>query len=234
VREVAATPHVQERTPQAARVLNAAAGNLEASLQVDKAKPEAIGAPLITSAQLQANPEGAAVVAEAEAAKREEAVKKEQEGGWIQALLGWGGWITVGGLGLWLARTLNVPGIQFLSDPLIRGIAGRFIKPLESQAASLSKQAEDLSATVESSMVGRYGLRILNDLLTPEIRDRISKLTNGQAYDAESLFKLLAKNHATDSGQGAVVASVVDAIKDRLPTSNGLPAELLTLLATHR
>lgn len=230
VREVAATPHVQKRAPEATRVLNAAAGNLESSLQIADAKPEAIGQPLITSAQLEAHPVDAAAAAEVEAGKRDEAVKKEQEGGWLQALLGWGSWVTVGGLGLWVARILNVPGVQFLSDPLIKAVAGKFIKPLEVKAAEVEQKAQALTVTVESSLVGRYGLRVLNDLLTPEIKAKISAMTDGRAEDAEELFKLLAKSHAVDAGQGSAVTSVIDAVKDMLPTTNGQPLELATLL----
>lgn len=221
--------------PAEALVLDVANQNLENALQMDevrKESPELIGAPLTTSRALVTNPAQAVEEAQTLGAQRDQAVKKEQEKGWFSKVIEWGGWASVLGFGLFAARLAGVPGVQYLSDPLIRMIGKPWISKIEEKEAAAARRIKDLTSTVESSMVGRAGLKVLDDRVGDKFADDIQKITKGQATTVEGLFKWLAAGHASDAyhHDGTAVKGIIDEVKDRMPTVGGLPTLIDRLL----
>lgn len=217
------------------RILNAAKSNLDASLQsaeAAKADPSSVGKPLTTAAAIIADAPKAAAEAEKNAESNEQRVKEEQKAHWFVKLLQWGGWATVAGAGLWVARAFNVPGINLISDPLLRMLAGEQLKNVESKAAEFAARLNVARKAVESSDVARQGLALLDQFMTPELRAKIKGLTGDRADSVEGLFKLLAKGHAVDSGVQGEVDALLTSIRNEMPTTGGLADALLGTLAT--
>jgi len=238
VQVVADDEALKTSLPAHARVLSAAHGNLENALQTDQAAPEELGAPLVQPAELAQDPQGAADRADEEAQRRDAAVDKEQERSWFSKILSWGGWAAVGGGALWVARLLGIPGVQFITDPLVRKLGKKWIDPIEQAAAQADTKIRDLSATVESSMAGRAALKALDRLLDDDTKNHLSreiqKLTGGEADSVEDLFRWLAKRDASQKGTGKAVTSMVDEIKDLMPGDLGEIAEGLLAKAADR
>lgn len=225
-----------------AKVLDAVRSNLHVSLQIEaqtQAKPEVVGSPLVTAQAFLTDPDGAAGIATDEARKREEAVTREQTATWWQRVLEWSGWTLLGGVALWGARQLGIPGVQLLADPLIRKLGSKVIKPLEAHAARVEATAKTAAATVEGSMVGRHALRAVDTLLgklhpsaQELVAEAIGRLTQGQAATIEDLFRHYAQAHAVDSVgiDSTAVDALVHTIKDRMPTEGGLAVEVAKAL----
>lgn len=232
---VAADKLLLSLLPAHSGVLKAASSNLHTSLQTEavaQSEPAKLGEPLVTPEALADDPEQAAVVATAEAEKRNEAAIKEQEASWWDSLLEWGGWGMVGGLGLLVARFFNIPGINLLTDPLVRKIGGRWIEPLEQHAQEAEEKIQHYAATVEGSMAGRAGLAYLDKVFGDELSPKIKEITSGKADSVEGLFKWLARAHVLDHGEhnSNIVGEIVDEIKDRMETVDGIPPSIKDLL----
>lgn len=222
---------IRPEKPQHSAVLDAAKGNLDQALQVDKASPKALGAPLTTAAELDADPSAAAARAKEEAERRGDAVSKEQETSWFESLISWGGWATVAGIALWAARLAGVPGVQYLSDPLVRMIGKPWIQKIEAKEKEAQERIGSLAATVEGSMVGRQGLEALDRTLGGKFSSEISRMTGGKADTVEGLFVWLASAHHTDAGKSQQVDGILKEIKDHMKTEGGLSDLVSKLLA---
>lgn len=232
---VAADKLLLSLLPAHSSVLRAAISNLHTSLQTEavaQEDPAKLGKPLITAEALADDPEQAAITAAEEAEKRNEATIKEQEEGFWANLLNWGGWGMVGGLGLLVARFFNIPGVNLLTDPLVRKIGRRWIEPLEQHAQDAEETIQHYAATVEGSMAGRAGLAYLDKLLGDELAPKIKEITKGKADSVEGLFKWLSKAHVLDHKEhdSNVVGEIVDEIKDQMETIDGIPSSIKNLL----
>ncbi len=222
---------IRNEKPQHAKVLDAAEGNLNQALQIDKANPKAIGAPLTTAEELTVDPAGAASRAKDEAERRGEAVTKEQETSWFEEVISWGGWATLAGAALWAARLAGVPGVQYLSDPLVRMIGRPWIQKIEQKEREAQERIGSLAATVEGSMVGRHGLEALDRTLGGKFSSEISRMTGGKADTVEGLFVWLASSHNIDSGRSKQVEGVLKEITDHMKTEGGSADLVNKLLA---
>jgi len=224
VRVVADDETLRTALPDHSTVLVSAAGNLDSALQTGNVDPRALGAPLTTPKALDADPAGAAKGAALEAEKRGQAVTEEQESGWWSNLLSWGGWVTVGGIGIYLMRLLGIPGTHLLTDPMVKKLGGRWINPMLERASRAEKTAQDLGAAVESSVVGQWGLQALDRFLDDDTKQKlgkqIAKFTRGGSNSIEGLFAWLAEHHATESGHidSVAVDGALRWIKDKMPS----------------
>lgn len=235
-RTVANDPALKGSLPEHSRILVKSADLSDAALQVEKKReddPLAVGDSLVTPEELEADPAAAADSADAKADAQMQAVTEEQEQGLFSKILSWGGWASLAGAGVWIARTLGVPGVQFLTDPLVKMLGGKKLKELEQRSEEMGQTLQHYMATVESSVVGRKALLAIDGLIGDDIRDRIRTMTNGQADSVEGLFKWAAQTHARDRGEhdSTAVATIVDVIKDRLPTEGALPELVNSMLA---
>lgn len=239
IRVVSEDPALVSALPSHATILGAAAGNLENALQVTEADPASVGPALVTPSQLQSDPATAARAAQREADVRDKAISTERSKDFWSNLLTWGGWSVVGGIGLYLARAFNVPGVALLTDPMVKVLGSKWIKPMEEKAAQAEESVKVLSDTVESSMVAREGLKSLDKTLAAyggtEVADTIKSMTGGDVGTVDGLFKWLAQSHARNSAHidSVAVADVVDEIRDTLPAKSGsLAGALLALMTT--
>ena len=232
VKVVSDDPALAQSLPDHKRVLDSAVNVANAALQVKDAKPEMIGEPLVTSAELAVDPSQAAIQAETNEKIIIQEVIKEQSETWVSKLLKWSGWAAVAGGALALARALGIPGTQFLSNPLIKAVAGKALKALESKAAEAEGKVQVLTSTVEGSMVGRYGLQVLDSVIGDSAVEKIRAVTRGKESTVEGLFKFLSRNYVVDSSshRAPEVEKVIDEIKDRMPTHEGVPSCLAGMI----
>ena len=233
VRVVAEDPALAQSLPDHSKMLVRSADLTDSALQVRDAKPEQLGAPLVTPEEIAADPATASARVNDLATQQEGKMQKERESNFFSKLLSWSGWALLGAGGLYVARLLGVPGVQYLADPLVKKVAGKWINPILEKEAEAEKKIKDLSATVEGSVVARYGLRELDKLLGDDIKQKIRDLTKGEADSIEGVFKWLAKSHVSDSPEhdSNAVAGVVDWIKDNLATRGLVPEKVKELLA---
>jgi len=178
---------------------------------------------------LAVNPAAEAEKSKAQADKDVEDNDESQVGTWA--------WIaTAGGVALWVARLLNVPGVQIMTDPVIKAAFGFVTKPLEQKAAEFEQKTKNLALTVESSMVGRAGLATLDQKLAhiPQINDYIKTATQGKASTIEQLFTYVAHANAIDSKTGSHegVRQVLAIIKNEMDTEGKVPTAIHRIMDT--
>jgi hypothetical protein len=234
-RVVAEDPALKRTLPEHSRILNKSADLSDASLQVERKREESpllVGAPLVTSEELATNPAAAADSADAKANEQMAAIKLEQEQSLFSKFLSWSGWATVAGGAIWLARVLGLPGAQFLSDPIVKIIGGKKLKEAEQKSEELGQTLQHYAATIESSVVGRKALHALDDMIGNSLKDEIQKLTGGKSSDLEGLFKWAAQTYARDRSEhdSLAIASIVDQIKDKMPSKGDLPPFIYDLV----
>lgn len=223
--------------PNEAAILDAAKGNIDNGLQTDKAKqekPEIVGTPLTTAQEIKSDPITSAQQAASLADERNKGSEESRKSGILSSILEWGGWASLGGIALWAARMFNVPGVQLLTDPLVKKVGGKWLNPVMEREQDFKDQIKHLTSTIESSMVGRAGLQQLDALLPDEVIETISMMTGGKASNIDELFKWAAASHVRDSSEhnSLEVAKIVDMIKDSMPTLKGRHAHIESLL-TH-
>lgn len=232
VRVVAEDPSLRQQLPGHSVILSRSADLSDKALQVDQAPPEKAGKPLITPEELAADPIAASTVVDHQVTALEQKIEEEQEKGFWDHLLEWSGWATVGAMGVYVARLLGVPGVGYLTDPIVKKLGGRWINPVLEKEAEAEETIRDFTATVEGSMVGRYALKQLDAALGDQVKDTIRNLTKGEVDSIEGLFKWAARAHVVDSPDvdSNSVQEVVDFVKDKLATTGLVPDTILKIL----
>lgn len=180
--------------------------------------------------ELATNPAAAAEKSKEQADKDVKDVEESQSGSI------WGWVATVSGIALWAARMLNVPGVNFLTDPMVKMAFGFVTKPLEENAALAQTRAKHLALTVESSIVGRAAMAHLDTKIgeNESIKNLISKFTGGKASSIEGLFTHVAHANAVDSDEGnhADVKNVLSEIHNNMKTEGKVPVSLGKIIDT--
>jgi len=185
--------------------------------------------PTVSAVGLATNPQAEADKSKQDAAILIKANEDSRTGFWYWLTNG-SLLATAGGIALFAARLLNVPGVQLVSDPLVRWLGAKWIGPIEDKAQQAQQQVQVLSTAVQSSMAGRYALRAIDEKLTEEQRKSLLLLTGGKVSTVEDLFTWAAQAAARDAGQSTEVHEVISHIKDSMPTTGGLPTVLAALL----
>lgn len=241
VRVVAEDPSLRQQLPGHSAILSRSADLSDRALQVEKAReesPEKVGQPLTTPEELATDPLAASTSVDAQVIALEEDIKKEQEKGFWDHVLEWSGWATVGAMSVYVARLLGIPGVGYLTDPLVKKVGGKWINPILEKEAEAEETIRDLTATVEGSMVGRYALKKLDEALKKldeslgdQVKETIKDMTKGEET-IEGLFKWAAKSHVVDNPDtdSNSVQEVVDFVKDKLATTGLVPDALLKIL----
>lgn len=169
-------------------------------------------------------------------AKLQKVVDEEEKQGWWRFLAKGAFWSSVAGIGVWVARILNVPGIGILADPLLKFIGRPVLRPVEEQAQAFSDKAATAATAVMASDVARFALGALQKKLDPSLStalaEAISRATGGKATSLEGVFKMVAKGVAIDEGQQVEVDSLLDAIRAEMPTKMGEPEAVAHLFKT--
>lgn len=202
------------------------------TLQQAAADPDGYGKTLASAVETQQ----AAVNSEV-AAEQEELAKP-----WYVRIfsLEGAGWLMTSLVGvLKIASLLGLPGARAAESTIISLISSGVLKdkvaPLERGLAEANRLAATASNLVESSEVGRWGLKLLMDNLDESTKaslvDQIKRLTQGRADSVEGLFKLLASSHASDKKVAAEASAQLAAIRDSMNTQGGIPPLVKQLLA---
>jgi len=164
-------------------------------------------------------------------------VEEEEKLGWWRKLASGGFLATLTAAGLWIARLVGVPGVNLISDPLLRLVAGKIITPIEAKAQTLEKTAQAASTAIMASDAARAALGLLQQRLasSPELAEKIKefllKATNGKASDLEGIFKMVAKGVAVDEGQHGEVDALLKQVRAIMPTELGTPVAALKVFS---
>ena len=156
----------------------------------------------------------------------EKAVEEENNSAWSWAKAA-GFATTALGIAAYVAKMLNVPGMQFV-EPLIATLTPQ----INARAARAQQVAATASAAVIASDVGSYALAQLQNMLMkmdPDLKQRLPELiaraTNGQAETIQDVFKMVAKGVAVDEGKQVEVDALLKTLRndDAMPTKLGKP-----------
>lgn len=159
----------------------------------------------------------------------EKAVVEENNSAWSWAKAA-GFATTALGIAAYVAKMLNVPGMQFV-EPLIATLTPH----INARAARAQQIASTASTAVIASDVGSYALSQLQNVLIkmdPDLKQRLPELiaiaTNGQAKTIQDVFKMVAKGVATDEGKQMEVDMLLKTLRndDAMPTKLGKPVAL--------
>ncbi len=151
--------------------------------------------------------------------------------GIIASLVAGGG---TAGLGLMLARSLNIPGV----DNIIRTILPKSFEK-EKAVEKEKKEVQDICATAKDTLTAtqsaKLGLRILDQTLeeNEEVWDVLSQVikqkTNRQAGSIEQYFEYLFTTSASDNKNISLgkVQQMMTEAESEIQTRNGIPTNLL-------
>lgn len=199
----------------------------------------AAAVPTVSAERLEKDPQAEASKSKEDTEEAKAAIDKARKESWWGWLTNTTFWVTTAGVALMLIKigskfTPYGPLVNSLLDPIIENI------PLLGGAVKKSKKTEKavgtLAATVESSLLGRYGLqaadKLLRDKFGEEYEKTLGSLSDGNASTTEGLFKWLAKSHAVDHPDydQLEIDNTLNTIKSRMNTVGGLPANLKDIL----
>lgn len=165
-------------------------------------------------------------------AQLEKVVEEEKNSAWSWAKLG-GFAVSAAGIAAWIARMLNVPGMQFI-EPVIASLT----PALKARMAGAERKASTATTAIMASDAGSFALQHLESLLgkiDPDLKTKlpglIHSVTNGKAASIQDVFKMVAKGVAVDEGQQTEVDALLMGIRDAVPTVMGQPTNVAEFFA---